>query len=420
MTIVRFNAIKETHMADPPVYPHTDDIGVGRQQTIDPWDTGGGPSEGLAREQKPQRRNFGFGAIAAAALVGALTATGVTLGVLEFAAGDEPQQAALPPSIEVAGEANGIIPAVAEAVTPSVVHIAVEGVGPQQVPFGQPRSGVGSGVIYREDGYVLTNNHVVEGAEAVQVRLSSGESLDAEVIGTDPLNDLAVLRVDAEGLPPITIRPEDDPVVVGETVVAIGSPFGLEGSVTSGIVSALNRDLPVPDEQAGVIQTIPSVIQTDAAINPGNSGGALVDIQGRLIGLNTAILSGTGANQGVGFAVPAGQVISSADQLIEQGFVRHALLGVAGRDITPALAEQFGMETTRGAVVEDVQEGTGAHEAGLQADDIIVEVDGAALATMSELVAHVRAKKPGEDMNLVVIRDGERLEFSVTLGERPR
>jgi S1-C subfamily serine protease len=373
------------------------------------------------------RRRLGLGAVVMAALVGALVATGVTLGMVELLGDDGagPSGTAAP-SIEVDGESAGVVPAVAQAVTPSVVSITIEGAG-DGTPFGSPsgpqQGGLGSGVIYRSDGYILTNHHVIDGADTVRVRLSSGDILDAEVIGSDPLNDLAVVQVDTDGeeLPAINVRPEDDPVVVGETVVAIGSPFGLEGSVTSGIVSALNRDLTIPDEeQENVGLTIPSIVQTDAAINPGNSGGALVDAKGRLIGINTAILTGTGASQGVGFAVPADQAISSADQLIEQGFVRHPLLGVTGEDITPELAEEFGLEANRGAVVVGVQDDTGAAEAGLEAGDIIVEVNGDPLATMSELVAIVRENDPGDELELVVVRNGEEMTFTVTLSERPR
>jgi S1-C subfamily serine protease len=193
----------------------------------------------------------------------------------------------------------------------------------------------------------------------------------------------------------------------------------LDASVTAGIISALNREIRI-DEQAGVAQVIPSVIQTDAAINPGNSGGALVDAQGRLIGINTAILSRSGASQGVGFAVSWEQAISSADQLIVSGFVRQPLLGVTGNDVSPDIAEDFGLPASRGAVIDSVQPGTGAADAGLRPGDIIVEFDGEPLATMSQLVAEVRRLSPDDTVELVVIRDGERIEVEVTISERPR
>jgi S1-C subfamily serine protease len=337
---------------------------------------------------------------------------------------DEPGTVSAP-TIEPLSEGS-IVPAVAEAVTPSVVRIDVSagvpalGGGEGGAPGG-PGGGLGSGVIYRSDGYVLTNFHVIDGAEDVNVRLASGDVLEAEIIGTDELNDLAVLRVEETGLPAINLRPEDEPLIVGETVIAIGSPFGLDASVTTGIISALNREIRLDEAQAGGPGlTIPSVLQTDAAINPGNSGGALVDAQGRLVGINTAILTRSGASQGVGFAVSAEQAMSSADQLIEVGFVRHPLLGIAGVDVTPDVAEQFDLAASRGAVIESVQEDTGAATADLRPGDIIVEVDGEPLATMSELVAEVRRREPGEVVGLTIVRDGQELDVDVELGERPR
>jgi serine protease Do len=268
---------------------------------------------------------------------------------------------------------------------------------------------------------VLTNFHVIDGAEDVNVRLASGDVLEAEIIGTDELNDLAVLRVEEAGLPAINLRPDDEPLIVGETVIAIGSPFGLDASVTTGIISALNREIRLDEQQTGQAGlTIPSVLQTDAAINPGNSGGALVDAQGRLVGINTAILSRSGASQGVGFAVSAEQAVSSADQLIDVGFVRHPLLGIAGEDVTPEIADQFDLSASRGAVIVSIQEDTGAAEADLRPGDILVELDGEPLATMSELVAEVRRRAPGDAVALTVVRDGEEFEVEVELGERPR
>jgi S1-C subfamily serine protease len=353
-----------------------------------------------------------------AALLGAAIGTGVTLAVL---LPDDRTSSVSAPSIEVNGDAASVVPAVAQAVTPSVVRIDVTGV-PGASPLGGPGGtpALGSGVIYRSDGYILTNHHVIDGAEEVRVRLSSGDILDAEVIGSDALNDLAVLQVDRDDLPAINVRSEDEPLLVGEPVIAIGSPFGLDASVTTGIISALNREIAVDEAEEGGRLVIPSVLQTDAAINPGNSGGALVDAQGRLVGINTAILTRSGASQGVGFAVSAEQAIASADQLIEEGFVRHPLLGIAGIDVSPEVAEDFGLEASRGAVVDSVQEGTGAEEAGVRPGDIIVAVDGEPLATMSELVAEVRGRAPGEVLTLTIMRDGEELELDVTLGERPR
>lgn len=320
------------------------------------------------------------------------------------------------PTIEITGEQEAIVPAVAEAVTPSVVTVNVG-----DLDTGTRSTSLGSGVVYTTDGYILTNHHVIEPALDpaldVSVRLASGEILLAEVIGSDELNDLAVLKVADDGLPAINLRSEAEPLRVGETVVAVGSPFGLETSVTAGIISALNRELRIDDAEGTVI---PSVIQTDAAINPGNSGGALVDAQGRLVGINTAIMTQTGASQGVGFAVSWDAAVRSADELMEQGFVRHPLLGITGYDVTPQLAEDLDLPASRGAVIDDVQSDTGAGDADLRPGDVIVEFEGEPLATMSQLVAEVRRRAPGDDVALVIIRDGERQDVDVTLGERPR
>jgi S1-C subfamily serine protease len=364
-------------------------------------------------------------------LVGALAGGGLVGALLMGDDTDAPLvgEGASAPSIEVDGGVESAVPAVAEAVLPSVVSIDVpsnglEGGGPLGGPDGGGApAALGSGVIYRADGYILTNDHVVGDAEEVTVRLASGDILEAEVIGNDELNDLAVIRVDisdvASDLPAINLRDDQGSLTVGASVIAMGSPFGLDGSVTTGIVSGLDRDLRVPAED-GPGQVIPAVIQTDAAINPGNSGGALVDGRGRLIGINTAILSRTGGSQGVGFAVPADQAVRSADQIIDQGFVRYPLLGITGVDVSPAIADEFDLEAPRGAIVAGVEPGTGAEEAGVEPDDVIVEVDGEPLATMSQLVSEVRGRTPGDVVELTIVRDGEEIQLDVTLSERPR
>ena len=377
----------------------------------------------------PRRRPTG---IILGAVLGAVIGTGATLLVTDAlpgapeaeptteAAGDPDAPSTVSaPSIEPLSESS-IVPAVAEAVTPSVVRIDVRtGDGDGPGPGGQ--SGLGSGVIYRSDGYIITNHHVIENAGSVEVRLASGDVLEAEIIGSDELNDIAVVKVDADGLPAINLRPEAEPLLVGETVIAIGSPFGLDASVTAGVISALNREIRLDEQVPGEgVQTIPSIVQTDAAINPGNSGGALVDAQGRLVGINTAILTRSGASQGVGFAVPADQAVDSADQLIEQGFVRHPMLGIAGQDVSAEVADQLGLPARRGAIIESVQPDTGAAAADLRPGDVIVSVDGEPLATMSQLVAEVRRRAPGDVVELEIFRDGELQDVEVELGERPR
>ncbi len=353
------------------------------------------------------------------AVVGAVIGTAGTLAVVRAtpaytgAAGGSVRA----PLVTSDGSAGvSVVPAVARAVTPSVVRVDVltsEGTGVNRVTRA---IGLGSGVIYRSDGYILTNNHVVEEADQLKVRLASGDSLDAEVVGTDPLNDLAVLKVERSGLPAVNIR--GDAVVVGETAIAIGSPFGLDASVTAGVVSAMNRDIQVPDGTSALV--IPAVIQTDAAINPGNSGGALVDAQGLLIGINTAILSGSGGSQGVGFAIPVAQAVVSADELIAVGFVRHPFLGISGVDLSPEVAAEFGLDAAEGAVVESVQDGSGAADAGVEANDIIVALEGEPITSMTDLIVSLRPYQPGDTIALDIVRGGRELRLDVTLGERPR
>ena len=368
----------------------------------------------------PRRR----GTTLLTAVVAGAAGAAVTLAAVGLPSGDVAEEAATPAAVDTAASAapapaptrptidptRDVIPQVADLVTPSVVRIDVRGGAALQ------GEALGSGVIYRSDGYIVTNNHVIESGTDVSVTLATGGQLPAEIVGTDVLNDLAVLRIDADGLPAVAIRPESEPLLVGETVVAIGSPFGLDASVTAGIVSALNRDLPIP----GTNDRIPAVLQTDAAINPGNSGGALVDLEGRLVGINTAIFSRTGSNEGIGFAVTSSQAVSSAEQLIRQGFVRYPLLGITGTDVSEEVATAFGLPDRRGAVVESVQDGSGADAAGMLPGDVIVAVDGAELTSMSQLVAEVRRRAPGDVVRFGIVRDGQRLELAVTLGERPR
>ncbi len=355
------------------------------------------------------------------ALVGAVIGTAGTLAVLRATPAFDGAGTLRAPVVQVAGEQErgSVVSAVARAVTPSVVRIDIITQGGGGVGIGtlEQEAGLGSGVIYRSDGYILTNNHVVEEADVLRVRLSDGETHDAEVVGTDPLNDLAVLRIDRDGLPAVNIR-EKPPLVVGETAIAIGSPFGLDASVTAGVVSAVNREIQVPGQNGALV--IPAVVQTDAAINPGNSGGALVDAEGRLIGINTAILSGSGGSQGVGFAIPVDQAVASAEELVEKGYVEHPLLGITGTDVPREMAQRLGLGQQEGALVDSVQEGTGAAAGGVQPDDVILSLNGTPIESMSDLVLRIRRLSPGDTVELEVLRDGNRQTLSVTLGERPR
>ena len=346
------------------------------------------------------------------ALVASLTSVGVTAAVLDDEAAPAAVESADPPvatttSADVGGDA--MTPAeVSAAVSPSVASVEVT-VRTAAGPFGQTQTGTaqGSAVILSADGYLVTNNQVVEGATAVRVTLADGSTHDATVVGTDPSSDLAVLKVDATDLPAATFA--DDLPDVGDTAIAIGSPFGLDGSVTAGIVSALDRSLSDGTSALG------GLIQTDAAINPGNSGGALVDDQGRIIGINTAIYSASGANDGVGFAVPATTVTAVAEQLIDGGSVSWPVLGITGQDVTGALVEAYGLGADAGALVGEVVPGSGAAAGGLQAGDIIVGADGRSVDGMTDLVTVIRAHEVGDVLALVVVRDGATLTVEVEL-----
>lgn len=297
---------------------------------------------------------------------------------------------------------------IARSVSPAVGRVDVQG------RFG---TGSGSAVVYHEDGILVTNAHVVGGPRAdeaqVTVTLPDGRPLDAEVVGADPASDLAVLRIEADGLPvPEWAGPEEMPEV-GASAIAIGSPFGLDGSVTSGIVSALGRTLPTDE---GVLVDL---IQTDAAVNPGNSGGALVDGAGRVVGVNTAIASSGGGNQGIGFAIPAPTVTNVAEQLLEHGEVRFGYLGVVGGSLDQRTAAAYGLEIDGGAIVLDVDPDGPAADAGLGRGDIIVRIDDAPISSMEDLAGRIQQRAPGDEVELEVVRDEESTTLSVTLGERP-
>jgi len=281
-------------------------------------------------------------------------------------------------------------------------------------------SGGGSGVIVREDGFIVTNNHVVQGAERIQVVLNDGRTFDAKLVGRDPSTDVAVLKIEAGDLPVARLAP-DASVEVGEWVLAFGNPFGLDFTMTAGIVSAMGRgNLPLPRESNYVIQDF---IQTDAAINPGNSGGPLVDIDGQVVGLNTAIASGTGAYQGYGFAIPVSIVRQVMDQLIQTGEVRRAVLGVSIQPVTPLDAEALGLDAARGVMVADFDDRVQpnpARRAGMQPRDVILSVDDLPVQTVSGLQQAVAFHDPGDTVELTVWRDGDEREIKVRLGERPR
>jgi len=281
-------------------------------------------------------------------------------------------------------------------------------------PAPQPQAaGMGSGVIVREDGYVLTNNHVVEGAAEVLVQLSDGRKVDAKIVGTDPATDLAVLKVEATGLHPATLG-DSEAIQVGDWVLAVGSPFGLEQTVTAGIISGKNR-------VQGIIgggQGFEDFLQTDAAINPGNSGGPLVNLRGEVVGINTAILSRSGASAGIGFAIPVGLAKPVVDAIIETGSVRRGFLGAQVADINAETKAEFDLQLDRGALIRGVLDGQPAAAAGLQPGDVVVEMDGKPVLGGTQLRNYIASRVPGTAVNLKVQRNGQPLELQVNLQER--
>jgi len=273
------------------------------------------------------------------------------------------------------------------------------------------RRGEGSGVIVGQDGYIVTNNHVVDGADDLRVRLNDGRELNANVVGTDPESDLAVLKVDAHGLTPARLG-DSSGIEVGDWVVAVGDPFGLDHTVTAGIISAKGR------KNMG-LATFENFIQTDAAINPGNSGGPLVDLAGEVIGINTAITTRTGGSAGIGFAIPSEMVRTVLESILQHGDVERGWLGVIIQELTPDLARSFGYDGQKGALVGQVVAGGPAEKAGLEAGDIIVRVDGKDIGSSRDLLMAVAADAPGKDVTLDVYRNGQERSFSVRLGQRP-
>jgi serine protease Do len=276
------------------------------------------------------------------------------------------------------------------------------------------QTGLGSGVIISADGYIATNNHVVEGADQLTVTLDDGRELKAKVVGRDPLTDIAVVKVEATDLPAVTFA-DTNKIEVGDRVLAIGNPFGIGETVTSGIVSAKGRRVGILSDVKG----FENFIQTDAAINPGNSGGALIDIDGRVIGINTAILSRSGGFQGVGLAVPANLVSQVAEGLVKNGKVVRGFLGVNVQDITPALADSFGLKNRAGALVAEVTPDSPAAKAGLKEGDVITNFNGTSVKDANGLTLEVTAISPGTKVNLEVLRDGKTEKLAATTGERP-
>jgi Do/DeqQ family serine protease len=315
-----------------------------------------------------------------------------------------------------------------EQATPAVVHISVEGSrevrqrlpeafryffgqrGPNEYREERPFRGLGSGVVIDADkGYIVTNNHVIEDAKDIEVRLKDGRTFKAKKLGADPESDIALLQIEADKLVQIPLA-DSDKLRVGDFAIAIGNPFGLEQTVTSGIVSALGR--------GGLgIEGFEDFIQTDAAINSGNSGGALVNLRGELIGINTAILGPNGGNIGIGFAIPANMMKNLVDQIVEHGEIRRGSLGIRGGDVTADLTEAMNLSVSRGAFVNEVLPDSAAAEAGLKSGDVIVSMNGNRINSFLELRAKVATLGAGREAELGVLRDGKERKVKVKLQE---
>ncbi len=321
--------------------------------------------------------------------------------------------------------------AVAARVTPAIVNVAVTASAKSQpvaegIPdemqrfFGQQRMqpepriehGIGSGVIISPDGYIVTNNHVVDGATDIKVTLSDRRILPAKLVGNDPLTDLAVIKVDASNLPNIPIG-DSSALHPGQTVLAFGNPFGFRFTVTRGIVSALNRPNPYADDRRKPGQ----FIQTDAAINPGNSGGPLVNARGEVVGINTFLISPSGSFSGMGFAIPTQIVHPVVDSLIRYGKVSHARMGVGITDVTPENAKFFDVKDNNGAVVTQIEPDSPGAKAGLRVGDVVTEMDGQKVSDAGQLQMEVGEKRPGTKVTLQVMRDGKSISVPITLEE---
>jgi|HubBroStandDraft_6_1064221.scaffolds.fasta_scaffold02071_6 serine protease Do len=287
-----------------------------------------------------------------------------------------------------------------------------EGNGRFNMPRDSREKALGSGVIVSPEGYILTNNHVIDGATDVRVTLSDKREFKARIVGADPKTDVAVLKIDGKNLSPITIG-DSSKVQVGDVALAIGDPFGVGQTVTKGIISATGR--------GGLgIEDYEDFLQTDAPINPGNSGGALINDRGELVGLNTAIIShGSGGSQGIGFAVPANLARQVMDQVLKNGHVTRAYLGIYPQDVTPAMAKAFGEKDTQGIVVGDVSPNSPAKEAGIQRGDIILQINGKPVTDSNQLRMSVSMMQPGTELKLKTLRNGTERDATVKLAEMP-
>jgi S1-C subfamily serine protease len=391
----------------------------------------------MSRARSFLRSSFGsalLGGVIAVALGVVVVATGIVN--VDNGSASTPA-AVITPSEPAAGSAHTIGDVYKDDAQGVAYIEAQEKPSSAPTPFGLPPGGggtaTGSGILIDNDGHVLTNAHVVDGASSVTVKFGDGDALPAKVMGADNSTDIAVLSVDPDKVDAQPLQLGDsDTVKVGDGAIAIGNPYGLDRTVTSGIISALQRQISAPNGF-----TISDVIQTDAAINPGNSGGPLIDADGRVIGINSQIATGSGGSGsvGIGFAVPINTAKDVASQIIDNGSVEHAYLGIEGADLTSELAKVLNLDVDQGVLVQKVTSGGPAADAGVEAGnatvavagaevraggDVITAVDGKKITGMDDLIAVVNGKQPGDDVTLTVLRNGSSQDITVKLGDRPQ
>lgn len=324
-------------------------------------------------------------------------------------------------SINVISPSQGgmSVAAIAKKVVPSIVNIDIR-TAPQRTPLFtlEGGEGTGSGVIFTEDGNIVTNEHVVAGAQDITVTLASGEELKGTKVGADPDNDIAVIKVDKTDLPVLDLG-DSDSLVVGQLCVAVGSPFGFEQTVTTGIISALNRSVSASGQQGGSTNVLTDLIQTDAAINPGNSGGALCDGEANLIGINAVIATSSGGSEGIGFAIPINTVKKIADDLIAGRPVSNPYIGVLGQTVTESVATRYNLPVNRGAYVTRVVPGGPADKAGIKTGDIIVAIGDTEVKSMDDVVGEVRRSNIGDKLSVTFYSGNDKKTTEVTLEAKP-